>query len=72
MLAINPENRYIAIIKIITRARPIIPAKRVLSRESFPNEASTVLEDISVNLVGRAPELINSTNFVASSLLKDP
>ena len=34
--------------------------------------ASTVLEDISVNLVGRDPEFINSTNDLASSSVKLP
>ena len=33
---------------------PIIPAVRVLFKESAPKEASTVREDISFNLVGRA------------------
>ena len=37
-----------------------------------PNDASTVLDDISSRLVGRAPELINSTNEVASSFVNLP
>ena len=49
------------VIKIMTRAIPIIPAIKVLFRESLPKDASTVLDEISVNLVGNAPELINST-----------
>jgi hypothetical protein len=32
-----------------------------------PNKALTVRDDISSNLVGNDPELINSTNAVASS-----
>ena len=68
----NPEKRYTAVINIITKIIPIIPAVRVLFRESAPKDASTVRDDISVSLVGRAPEFINSTNFVASSLVKLP
>ena len=55
-----------------TKAIPITPAKSVLFKAFSPNDASTVLEDISSNLVGIAPELINSTNLVADSLVKLP
>ena len=51
---------------------PITPALSVLFKESAPKDASTVLDDISFNLVGSAPELINSTNVVTSSLVKLP
>ena len=39
---------------------------------SSPKEASTVLDEISSNLVGSAPEFINSTKFLASSSVKFP
>ena len=51
---------------------PIIPALAVNSNESAPNDASTVLDDISVNLVGRLPELIKVTKFSTSSSVKLP
>ena len=70
--AINPENLYITTIKIITQIIPITPAVKVLSSESAPNEASTVLDDISFNFVGKAPELISSTKEVTSSFVKLP
>ena len=51
---------------------PITPAVNVLLRAFCPNDASTVLDDISSRFVGNAPELINSTNEVASSFVKLP
>ena len=43
-----------------------------MSKVFFPKEASTVFDDISVNLVGKLPELINSTNDFTSSWVKFP
>ena len=58
--------------EIITIIIPIIPAVKVLFKEFAPNDASTVLDDISSKFVGNAPELISSTSVVASSLVKFP
>ncbi len=69
---IKPANLYSTTIRIITSAIPTIPAKNVLSNELAPNDAPTVLEDISSNLVGKFPELIKSTNFLTSSVVKLP
>ena len=68
----KPEKRYINTIINITIPIPITPALIVLFRLLAPNDASTVRDDISVNLVGRAPEFINSTKLLASSLVKLP
>ena len=57
---------------MITQIIPIRPATKVLFRESAPKAASTVLDDISFNLVGNAPEFISSTNDVTSSLVNEP
>ena len=43
---------------------PITPAVSVLFKLDSPKSASTVLEEISSNFVGKAPEFINSTKFV--------
>ena len=51
---------------------PNTPAVKVLFKLDAPNSASTVLDDISSNFVGNAPELINSTKFLASSSVKFP
>ena len=50
--AINPANRYITTINNMIHPIPIIPAINVFCSEFSPKLASTVLEEISVNLVG--------------------
>ena len=51
---------------------PINPALAVSSNEFSPNEAETVLDEISLNLVGKEPELIKLTNSSTSSNVKLP
>ena len=50
----------------------MVPAKSVLLSDVSPYDASTVLEDISVNFAGRAPEFISSARDLASSVVKLP
>ena len=50
----------------------IIPAVNVVDKVFSPNEAPTVLELISVNLLGRDPLLIKSTKLLTSSCVKLP
>ena len=61
-----------AIINTIIHIIPITPAVTVLVMEFSPKEAATVLEDTSSNLVGRDPELINSTSVFTSFSSKFP
>ena len=50
----------------------IIPATNVLLSVPSPNDAPTVVEDISVNLDGSDPLLIKSTKLDTSSNVKLP
>ena len=70
--ATAPAKRYIIIrsANIITNATT--PALAVLINESCPKLALTDLEDISVNLVGKLPELIKSTKLDTSSVVNVP
>ena len=56
----------------IINSTPIIPASNVLSNASLPKDASTVFEDISVNLVCKLPEFIKLTKSSTSCCLKLP
>ena len=51
---------------------PIIPANKVFCKEFSPKAAVTILDESSFNLVGKDPELINSTYVETSSLVKLP
>ena len=49
-----------------------IPAIKVVWSVWSPNDAPTVFDDISVNLLGNEPLLIKSTKLLTSSAVKSP
>ena len=56
----------------ITAMTPNKPAKAVRLNASCPYCAETTLDEISVSLTGKEPELIKSLSVVASFSVKRP
>ena len=65
ILAIRPNRRYLIIIKIITKKKPIINENTPASIESCPKSGPTVLSSTTDKGAGRAPERNNKERSVA-------